>query len=916
MIINIIFSGDLWQLPPIYDRLVTDNNHLDGRPNCAPSHWNQNFKIYYLTEKMRSSKDIQFSNLCDRVARGKITEDDEVFLKSRIQTTDSENDNEKFKQGKISIIVTTNKKRNLINSKKLTELLPFKKLYVCNSIDRVKNVPASQRLPKKFKDNPGKTGNLLSELNLKEGAPVVMTTNHSKRKYKEDGLVNGARGYVQSIQVSKDNPDKVEVIWVVFHKDIGKLYRHDHRHLRKNFDPGHELATPILPQRKNFTMKFGNVEYQRTNFPLSLAYAITAHKCQGETLEEVIIDFGPDLENNIKSYICAGSFYVALTRVKLGSKVFLRSFDKKYIKVDESIEGKVDAMRKFRPYLFKKIYIDEKIFGLTGEEVKLGYLNINGLLDGGHAQYLDADSNLQALDILVLAETKLVKENNNDQIEKKLSNWRIMGRYDAEDGAKHMGLMLLTSRRSSIECLMKEITHQTAKRENNLQVQGIIVRMISGRSFGFIYCRSTPTVGEVKGICKYFRECNILMGDFNLSHLIQSDQEKISKLCEVSKISLLKEITRSISHNQLDYILVDEEMKDICYVTSFNNFISDHKAIVARVGSSKNYITDEIKERIQFDQQSHLKAKYIPSSKSSSGHDKMKKRANDKDHSPVDIEQEIPPKEFTRRIKNPDMATCWLNSCLQLLFTAIDYDEFITRETYTSELGQELLKLHGESRQKSIDPSSIKDIIIAAEDVRIATRLSELSYEILNKEQLAMQSNQVSRTRLNLRTGQQCVRDFFICLNENLIAWPDVYSTLSFRLTNSTECPTCKGKNIYETTQIYLELPVPPNNEDLKEYVEDFLNKGSKLGCFCDGCNKYSQKIKQTSITSSDEAKFLTIVLTRGIATADGYHLVKNKILSTNSIKIRWVTNNQMILFKFLFIGIRLEMKACMKLWE
>ena len=35
---SFIASGDLWQLPPIYDNMVTDRNSLDGRPACAPSH--------------------------------------------------------------------------------------------------------------------------------------------------------------------------------------------------------------------------------------------------------------------------------------------------------------------------------------------------------------------------------------------------------------------------------------------------------------------------------------------------------------------------------------------------------------------------------------------------------------------------------------------------------------------------------------------------------------------------------------------------------------------------------------------------------------------------------------------------------------------------------------------------------------
>ena len=72
-----------------------------------------------------------------------------------------------------------------------------------------------------------------THLHLKKGAPVFITVNHHKKKYKEDGIVNGARGYVQCIQVSTDNKENVEIVWVVFNnKSIGKLYRFEHRHLR------------------------------------------------------------------------------------------------------------------------------------------------------------------------------------------------------------------------------------------------------------------------------------------------------------------------------------------------------------------------------------------------------------------------------------------------------------------------------------------------------------------------------------------------------------------------------------------------------------------------------------------------------------------------------------------------------------
>ena len=56
---------------------------------------------------MRSQQDPHFSDLCDRIGRGKITEEDIKHLKTMVRNTDSENFNENFKNGSLSIIVTT-----------------------------------------------------------------------------------------------------------------------------------------------------------------------------------------------------------------------------------------------------------------------------------------------------------------------------------------------------------------------------------------------------------------------------------------------------------------------------------------------------------------------------------------------------------------------------------------------------------------------------------------------------------------------------------------------------------------------------------------------------------------------------------------------------------------------------------------
>ena len=260
-----------------------------------------------------------------------------------------------------------------------------------------------------------------------------------------------------------------------------------------------------------------------------------------------------------------------------------------------------------------------------------------------------------------------------------------------------------------------------------------------------------------------------------------------------------------------------------------------------------NQFSNLFNQNQTFDRESHLKSKDIEerktSSISSSSPDEQDLSENDQGVSSdenletcepqmeKDQEQTIKSSAFHRRFRNIDQTTCWLNSCLQLILTAFDY--CLSPSSLTSELGKELMHLKSCNQNIALDPSNSKNIIVTAEDTRIATRLSEMPTEVLDPIQLNNRRNAIEGMRLDLISGQQCVRDFFLCINENVLNWPDVYSNFGFKMTHSTRCCSCMNVNQSETTQIYVEIPVPPNNSNLNECIEDYFNTSSLEGLNC-----------------------------------------------------------------------------------
>ena len=135
------------------------------------------------------SQDIEFSHMCDKVRKGICDEEVEKYMMEHVRRCPSATENIKYAEGKLSIIVTTNEAREKINLDLLDTLLSSKKAYYLAAKDQSTNVanppPLSDKLPLTV------TGQLQTNMIFKEQAPVMVTSNHSKQKYKNNGIVNG-----------------------------------------------------------------------------------------------------------------------------------------------------------------------------------------------------------------------------------------------------------------------------------------------------------------------------------------------------------------------------------------------------------------------------------------------------------------------------------------------------------------------------------------------------------------------------------------------------------------------------------------------------------------------------------------------------------------------------------------------------
>jgi len=308
--IQLIFSGDFYQLPP-----VGDKDDMDTQRFCFESdEWNSVFHRDCQIElkKIFRQTDEIYATILNQIREGRIKKrSNELLLEYVGREIDANLVAEPTK------LYPTKNKVEQINISKMSALHGDETEYKIKYIKDLEMTKGDKELRHQFTDHDIQieldflAGNLMceKEMKMKVGAQVMSIIN-IKSELGDILICNGSQGIIKEFCEFTSCPK------VKYNNGIEMV-----------------MGRHIWPSDKIPGIGISQV-------PLILSWALTIHKSQGATLDAAEIDVGSGI------FEC-GQTYVALSRVKSLNGLYLTSFDARRIRINKKVKEYYESLRLY-----------------------------------------------------------------------------------------------------------------------------------------------------------------------------------------------------------------------------------------------------------------------------------------------------------------------------------------------------------------------------------------------------------------------------------------------------------------------------------------------------------------------------------------------------------------------------------------
>ena len=537
--------GDLMQLPPIMGRNVFEEPNSDEFliTHKINPRWKM-FQSILLEKNHRQGRDKSYAELLNRLRVKEYTDEDLKNLRSRVRPSSHADLRD------VGLFITAlRKSADSINEKYIAKLKG-----TTLKLKAVHHHPVNSAYKPYInkKDNTiGETG-FRDEIILKPGARIIMIHNLDV----VDSLTNGQLGtFVDAI---KNIDGKVlKLILKLDKPSAGKFNREQNPGLAKRY-PDHVFVERVSWQY-SLRKKSGDETSKATliQFPIRLAFGITAHKVQGSSIQ-----YPTKVAVDVDSAFSAGQTYVMLSRVQCLQQIFIvGKLQENKIKVSSKAIEELQRLERTSLNRNQRLWIK-----LQENVIKIASFNCAGLK--AHIEDIKADSRLLIADIILVQETSLDNGGTDDF---EITTHPFVHHVRLGNGKGVSIYSKIGYEKTS--CIGEGYQILKTKHNKNLHIFNVYRSSTGSKE------RMSDNLSELIEIT----DRTIICGDLNVCGQTEKTNKLTRYLLSCGFEQIVKESTQ-IKGRQIDHIFLKEntELK-VLDLERYSLYYSDHDALLLTI---------------------------------------------------------------------------------------------------------------------------------------------------------------------------------------------------------------------------------------------------------------------------------------------------------------------------------------------